>query len=217
MDLIIELTKSAVLSDLRKPEIDDHGVFDVVIRAPIAQRYRMPWMVDTKPLSDPSFQGRFTAQQIVQLTHDRHKRARDKCRQSARKLGWRLAEPARRKKPEDARYCDCGEPLQKYQRSCEVCAFHHIPAPSLSKSIPIDCMGPFYGRAAEPSWRREDRLLRRDYEDWKDDLGEATPLMLGYITQGARDVEEIKATHACVEISRMSARPNSHSTVTISH
>jgi hypothetical protein len=176
---LIELTKRVVLSDKLRPEIDDHETFEVIIRPQTGYRFRAPWMIDMMPLSDPAFQERLTVRQLVSKSRDiQGSRIADKYRRLAKALGWRLA-PEPEKEEVGARYCECGEPLEKHKRLCEVCRFHSQPS-GLSKSIPIDYMPAFIGgRPLESAWR----------------YGEYREVVFGHRNQGTRDFEDIMTAH----------------------
>jgi hypothetical protein len=186
---LIRLTRQAVIAGRLRPKPEDHHPqFDIVLRPHAPYRYRIPFLVDMMPLSSPDFQEVLPAKDLG-----------PEYQAAAKALGWKLASEPARKRPSD--YCECGEPLERYQRQCEVCRFQRRPP-----SKPADTSETI-GRRTEPSWRRLDRsrmewsykIRRADFDDYFDEelpkyydnTSEDKAFLIGLRNQVTSDIEDV--------------------------
>ena len=185
---LIELTRATVLRDRLTPDMEDHGPFLIALRPWAPERYRLPWKVNMMPLSSPEFQGRLTMKVILPKAN---KKAAGEYRCKLRDIGWKLAVKFKRDRSK-GRFCECGEPLEKHQRECEVCRFDRPRYQR--KGLPIDINWP-RGRSDEPSWRAEDRKASFWSGNYIEDQDESTAENIGIINQTTRDVAALKGAH----------------------
>ena len=115
---LISLTRQAVITDrLRPGKEDHHGKFDIILRPNVAQRFRLPWLVDIMLLSSPEFQGRLPAKDLGL-----------EYQAAAKALGWELAGPKKHRGGESL-YCECGAPLERYA------AMRSLPFPTSAPAV----------------------------------------------------------------------------------